>query len=557
MPGFKRLLSNSIIWPIVLTLPVAGCAGPAAMTFLSMAGPPLLELAGMLVAGDGDEAAGPEQNVDIIAIADSLKAKGDVKNAAQMYSRAHLANPSDPAPLIGLGESLLDGGANEPASQAFARALLLEPANDRALRGMGKAHLKLRQPDLAASRFDTLLASRPNDTQGLNGLGIAYDMLGDHARAQEIYRRGLSINPNSSEMRNNLGLSLALGGQSDAAIAELQQLAGTPSATATNRQNLALAYGVAGRLAESEKMASTDLNAADVQSNLRYYAAGAQIAGSAVSIHTALDTSGVQQIAQDAADTPRARPDMASSSASLPSITDSDERHLRPSRTHASSNPFESSQESEIPVAPVAVAAAPALAPVPAPAAMPAPEAPAPTFVASLPDGRIPDAEAAMVPDASPATPVFSAPLVSAETSGTILESDDTEAQLLAAIEPAAGSSLDDTAESSPSGALPEIAPAKPAATGRDATHIYRAQIGSYYSDAAAMKGWRKITRKHDDLSEWQPLVAVAGEEHNGRIYYRLRIGEFASRAEARALCEGLDTRNIDCLVIKSRLRQG
>jgi Flp pilus assembly protein TadD len=228
--NFKWAVTSSIAWPILLTLPLAGCGGPAAMTIISMAGQPILQLASTILADAIDEPGDKlEDSIDLVKLADDLRAKGDMHAAAKIYSRAHVANPTDSAPLIGLGETLLASGANDQAGQAFGRALLLDPENTRALRGMGKTHLKMRQPDLAVTRFETLLAQKPNDLQAINGLGVAYDMVGEHAKAQELYRRGLSINPQSAELRNNLGLSLALSGQSEAAISELRQLAQAPT----------------------------------------------------------------------------------------------------------------------------------------------------------------------------------------------------------------------------------------------------------------------------------------------------------------------------------------
>ena len=49
-------------------------------------------------------------------------------------------------------------------------------------------------------------------------------------------------------LRNNLGLSLALSGQHAEAIEMLRAVVDEPGAKARNRQNLALAYGLAGDL---------------------------------------------------------------------------------------------------------------------------------------------------------------------------------------------------------------------------------------------------------------------------------------------------------------------
>src|SRR5690606_10733888 len=72
-------------------------------------------------------------------------------------------------------------------------------------------------------------------------------------------------------LRNNLGLSLALAGNSADAIDVLHQLTESPDASVRNRQNLALAYGLAGDAGRASAIAQRDLPAEAIRGNLAYY----------------------------------------------------------------------------------------------------------------------------------------------------------------------------------------------------------------------------------------------------------------------------------------------
>jgi hypothetical protein len=78
-------------------------------------------------------------------------------------------------------------------------------------------------------------------------------------------------------LRNNLGLSLALAGKHAEAIELLRAVVDEPGAKARNRQNLALAYGLAGDLTAAERISRLDLDEESVQNNLSYFAALAAV----------------------------------------------------------------------------------------------------------------------------------------------------------------------------------------------------------------------------------------------------------------------------------------
>lgn len=222
-----------------------------------------------------DRAAKPEPPpagtvAELVRLGDAMREKGDPQGAIPFYRRAHARDHFNPAPLVGLGEALDDLGAYNDAAEAFRQALIGQPADARALRGLGNALLGLDQPALAIDQFEAALRARP-DARCHNGIGVARDRLGDHKGAQAAYRAGLALAPDDPAILNNLGLSLALSGDTDGAIAILEKLAGRPDASARQRQNLALAYGLAGRDHDAARLARVDLGDDEAANNVAVY----------------------------------------------------------------------------------------------------------------------------------------------------------------------------------------------------------------------------------------------------------------------------------------------
>lgn len=84
-------------------------------------------------------------------------------------------------------------------------------------------------------------------------------------------------------------------------------------------------------------------------------------------------------------------------------------------------------------------------------------------------------------------------------------------------------------------------------ATGEDWT----IQLASYLSRGMAEKGWRGLSADHAGLlAGFEPVIESADREDMGTIY-RLKIGAFADRPEADALCADLRADGADCIVTR------
>ncbi len=206
----------------------------------------------------------------LVSLADTTRATGDPAAAASLYRRAHVLSPQDPAPLIGLGETLNAIGSYLEANDAWTKALAIDPNNSEALNGFGVTLTGLNQPHLALARFQSSLAVRPN-ARAYNGLGVAYDMLGEPTNAQSSYRSGLSLDPAHVGLMSNLGVSFALSGRYSEGISMLERATAMPGATARDRLNLALAYGLAGEMEKAEALARGELDEQAVLQNMAFY----------------------------------------------------------------------------------------------------------------------------------------------------------------------------------------------------------------------------------------------------------------------------------------------
>lgn len=87
----------------------------------------------------------------------------------------------------------------------------------------------------------------------------------------------------------------------------------------------------------------------------------------------------------------------------------------------------------------------------------------------------------------------------------------------------------------------PEPAPVK-AASGASL-----AQIGAFDSDKLARGEWNRVSGKFGGLFAGKDMV-VQEHKANGRTFWRLRAGGFASKDEARRFCAALISEGVDCI---------
>ena len=96
---------------------------------------------------------------------------------------------------------------------------------------------------------------------------------------------------------------------------------------------------------------------------------------------------------------------------------------------------------------------------------------------------------------------------------------------------------------------------AKPAAAKAPAvmpaSQTWHVQLISLPSKSGAEKAWPKILKAHSALLSGLPHDVVAAEIKGKGTFYRLRVGSFKTRDEAKSLCDKLKARKQDCALTK------
>jgi Flp pilus assembly protein TadD len=96
-------------------------------------------------------------------------------------------------------------------------------------------------------------------------------MSGTHAAAQESYLKALALSPSNATVMNNLALSLALSGNIDAGIQQLQELAPPMRRSPQARQSLAVLHAIKGDVDKAEPLVRGDLPDKQAAENMAYY----------------------------------------------------------------------------------------------------------------------------------------------------------------------------------------------------------------------------------------------------------------------------------------------
>lgn len=163
---------------------------------------------------------------------DRLKARDGVK-AVTLAESAVALSPRNADHRAILGQAYLQAGRFASAATAFRDALILNPTH-------GRAALSLALAEIAQGRTDS-----------------AKDAL---AQARDFVPA------------SDYGLALALAGERDAAVAILESAAREEGATPKTRQNLALAYALAGRWRDSYVTAAQDVPSMELPARMSKWA---------------------------------------------------------------------------------------------------------------------------------------------------------------------------------------------------------------------------------------------------------------------------------------------
>lgn len=404
--------------------------------------------------------------------------------------------------------------------------------SDLGLATRALAALNSNQVDLAISLAERAVEKTPRDAGFRTILGNAYFAAGRFHSAEQAFEDALMLYGNQpksmlklalvqiAQGKNNdalrtleaarghidpsdFGLALALAGRPTDAIAVLDQAARSDDADSKVRQNLALAYALAGDWQQARLIASQDVGAAELDIRLQEWMALAnpvrasdQVASllrvtpapsdAGQPVRLALRQTGNTRTAEAAP--AKAAPVEVAQAVPLPAPV-------------FEAQPLTAQAIEELPAIKVAEAA-----PAPAfEAAPPAPPPPNPLRVAA----------------ASPAE----APLAMVETARKMV------AKARGAV-----------ARKSPVKAM--LASASTYAKGKSNSVV---QLGAYDDLAGVQAAWDVAARTFASLRNFAPMSARY--DSGKRIFYRLSVKGFASQSEAANLCASLKRSGRACFV--------
>jgi len=375
---------------------------------------------------------------------------GDHATAIAQAERAVAASPRDPAYRMLLGQAYLAGGRFVSAEAAFHDTLTLDPANGRAALNLALVQIGLGRPDIARNTLER--------TGGL---------IGDTDR----------------------GLALALAGDTAGAIDTLTPVARAEGAGAQVRQNLALAYALAGQWAEARTIAAQDVPGDQLDQRLAGWAAFAS---------------------------PRNSWDQVAALLGVKFVLDRGQ--------------------------PEALALAPDAGPVASQQALAQVETPeqmfAPTEAEAGDDNPAPVEVAAAEP--APAPDTASEPVETAQASAP--------AAVLAAIQQVVFGPRAEVVQPVPASLIRAAnAPAKQRVAARPVQGKFVVQLGSFSNAARAEAAWKRAVGRYGSLAAYAPsgeaFRAGAGMVH------RMGVSGFASRAEANQVCASVRASGGECFV--------
>ncbi|NLR71615.1 tetratricopeptide repeat protein [Novosphingobium sp. ERN07] len=388
-----------------------------------------------------------------------------------------------PGKLASTAQSALTKGDADGAILNAEKAVLADPRNSAYRVLLGNAYLKAGRFESARQAYDDAMELGEDSSRTALSLALADLALGRNAEAIDTlnsYRDTVAA--------SDYGLALALSGQPAQGIAVLGEALRGGENTPKVRQNLALAYALAGRWREARAMAAEDVPVDQLGDRMEQWAL--------------LSFS------------ERSR-DRVASLLSVPLRADQGQ----PDRLALANFPATEQLAAEAatraePVPVAAVAAAPALA-----------EA----AVQELPAIEAEQHAAPSLADSS----------------------SQTKAQQLALIDlpqsrPAATVIAPRATPNAP--AVKRAAPKPVAAVvAKSGTHMV--QLGSFATAEGARRAWRHYTSRNPGLQGFTNVTTQVTV--NGKQFWRVQAAGFGGYASARSMCGAVKSRGGNCLVLR------
>ena len=193
------------------------------------------------------------------AEAEAALRQRDFARALTLTEQAVELSPDDVGYRMLLADLYVRNGRFQSAETSFNDVLTLNPGNARAGFNLALAQIANGKPFAAVARLDRMADSVP---------------------------------------AGDLGLAYALAGRTDRSIEVLEMAARAPEANARTRQNLALAYALAGDWRKARATAAQDISPADLDTRMEQWAAMARPQGGPMQVASVLGVTPVADSGQ-------------------------------------------------------------------------------------------------------------------------------------------------------------------------------------------------------------------------------------------------------------------
>ncbi len=408
--------------------------------------------------------------------------RGAVARRRQACGRRQVGRPARVA---------LEAGKVSKAVGLAEAAVAASPRDGSYRALLGQAYLNDGRFASATSALTEAMELGTTDSNTIIALTLAQIAQGRNAEAIALLEEHRDTVPAS-----DIGLALALAGDSEGAIYVLSEAARAPEAGARTRQNLALAFALAGRWAQARILASQDLSPAKLEARMTEWSKLAETPNAPLRVASLIGTT----VQQDAGMPVR----LALNNFSETQMASADGAAL------ASADP--APVEAYAPPPPVLADAGSAIRSV----ELPMPERGADGVV---PVTELPQPKAAGEVIMADAAPYRAAPRTADE--GMLRPMQQQALELATKIVPKAFDSK------KPSG--------------------WAVQLGAYDSLGIAKEKWNGLKKRNGTLASFPASSHAATVK--GRTFYRLTVNGLATRADATSLCNELKAQGQTCFI--------
>ena len=408
-------------------------------------------------------------------------------------------------------------GNDAPAAIGFAERAVAKTPTDAAFRTLlGNAYFAGGRFHSAEAAYKDSLTIDGSQPQVVLKLALVEIAQGKNVEAVASLNAGRGILDPS-----DYGLALALAGHPAAAVGVLETAARQQGADATVRQNLALAYALAGDWTNARTIAAQDVPANQLEDRIQQWM---QFAKPAHSFDQVASLVGVKPAAIDAG-----QPVQLALNKNAPA----------PTAVAFAAAAAPQAVKPNIVVEASVPAPAPASMPTQVPAVAPAPPPARPTLQAAKRNIAVEASVPAPAPVSMP-TPVPAvapAPPPARPTIATLAQSAVTQARAVIA-------SFTHTA---PVAVRPAVVRKAQATQARGGNSTAVVQLGAYGSPQRVLSAWDVEARRFTALKAYLPMSARFASSKG--TFYRLSVRGFDTVGQAQALCGSLRRQGGTCFV--------